>query len=322
MIAPVPEGVARPAWSVMIPTYRSDDLLAECLASVLAQAPGPEVMQIEVVDDASPDGDAAAVVAAVGDGRVAFHRQPANVGAPRNFTTCVERARGRWVHVLHADDLVLPGFYDRYDAAIEAAPSAGMVVGPSHVGGADGVPTHRTPPLPIRDGLLVDPVEALAIDRHVNFPAVVIDRAAHERLGGYDPGLVHANDWELWTRVAAAFPVAAVDEPLAVYRRHPASDTDLLLRTAVPISDLARAAAVIRPRLPSRAARRRLLDGPVAGGADLALRMAEAQVTQGERRRPLALAHWALRLRHDRSTVRRAAAVAAAVGRRSVREWS
>ena len=52
-IAPVPEGVHRPKWSVMIPTFNCANYLRQTLESVLAQDPGPEQMQIEVVDDCS-----------------------------------------------------------------------------------------------------------------------------------------------------------------------------------------------------------------------------------------------------------------------------
>ena len=51
LLPPVPAGEARPFWSVMIPTYNCAVYLRETLASVLAQDPGPDRMQIEVVDD-------------------------------------------------------------------------------------------------------------------------------------------------------------------------------------------------------------------------------------------------------------------------------
>ena len=50
-IPPLPDGESRPRWSVMIPTYNCAALLRQTLESVLAQDPGPEVMQIEVIDD-------------------------------------------------------------------------------------------------------------------------------------------------------------------------------------------------------------------------------------------------------------------------------
>jgi len=95
---------------VMIPAYECASYLRETLASVLAQDPGPELMQIEVVDDASTDAPEK-VVEELGGGRVAFHRQPRNVGHIANFNTCLERSRGQLVHLLHGDDCVREGFY-------------------------------------------------------------------------------------------------------------------------------------------------------------------------------------------------------------------
>ena len=45
-ILPVPEGEPRPTFSVMLPTFEPDQRLGLSLAAVLAQAPGPEAMQI------------------------------------------------------------------------------------------------------------------------------------------------------------------------------------------------------------------------------------------------------------------------------------
>src|SRR5215210_6047396 len=89
----VPVGVARPLWSVMIPSFNCADYLRESLRSVLAQDPGPEIMQIEVVDDCSTSDGPEAVVAEIGRGRVGFFRQPQNVGHARNFGTCLQRSR-------------------------------------------------------------------------------------------------------------------------------------------------------------------------------------------------------------------------------------
>ena len=57
LIAPLPPQADRPLWSVMIPAYNCTHFLPQAIESVLAQAPGPAHMQIEVVDDASTDAD-------------------------------------------------------------------------------------------------------------------------------------------------------------------------------------------------------------------------------------------------------------------------
>src|ERR1700733_9809658 len=110
-IAPVPKDVRRPVWSVMIPTFNCAGYLRQTLESVLAQDPGPHLMQIEVVDDASTDDNPHAVVQELGRGRVQFYRKARNEGAVQNFNTCIQRSLGHYVHILHGDDLVASGYY-------------------------------------------------------------------------------------------------------------------------------------------------------------------------------------------------------------------
>ena len=61
----------------------------------------------------------------MGGRRVAFYRQPANVGHVRNFNTCIRRARGQLVHLLHGDDAVRPGFYEAMQQPFEAQAEVG-----------------------------------------------------------------------------------------------------------------------------------------------------------------------------------------------------
>lgn len=124
-ILPVSQGLPRPLWSVMIPTYNCAEYLRETLKTVLAQDLGVEMMQIEVIDDHSTNDDPEAVVEELGKGRVQFYRQPQNVGYIKNFETCLQRSRGQLIHLLHGDDCVLPGFYHKMQALFEQYPKIG-----------------------------------------------------------------------------------------------------------------------------------------------------------------------------------------------------
>ncbi len=61
-VDPVSQETVRPFWSVMIPTFNCAAYLAQTLRSVLSQDPGPQEMQIEVIDDVSTRDDPEAVV--------------------------------------------------------------------------------------------------------------------------------------------------------------------------------------------------------------------------------------------------------------------
>ncbi len=255
-IVPVGSGIARPFWSVMIPCYNNDDLLARTLSSVLAQDPGPEAMQIEVVDDASRRGDPAAVVAAVGQGRVGFYRNPENLGAARNFTTCVRRSNGEWVHILHGDDVVLPGFYARYRERIEQCPDAVMVGAQTFHVDAEERYVGVTPPLDTVGGCVPNAAFVMATRHPLRCVSMVVLRRAYEKVGGFDPSLMHTNDWELMTRMAGVGAVAWLDAPLGLYRTHPGSDSRRLHQRTDYLDDCLRAVEIVTSRFPDEEQRR------------------------------------------------------------------
>jgi len=223
-IAPVPPGSARPLWSVMIPTFNCNPFLPATLESVLVQDPGPEAMQIEVVDDHSAD-DPAGIVASLGRGRVDYFRQRSNVGITKNFAACLNRSRGRLVHMLHGDDCVQPGFYAHMSGLFEANPSMGAGFCRSLYIDGNGRQLAVTAPEQGNSGLLPDALERLALEQRIMTPSMVVRREVYERLGGFDDRLPCSEDWEMWVRIAAHFPIGYEPATLAAYRMHADSNT-------------------------------------------------------------------------------------------------
>ena len=229
-ITPVRDGAPRPLWSVMIPTYNCARYLRGTLESVLAQDPGPDHMQIEVVDDSSQD-DPAAVVAEVGRDRVGFFRQPVNVGHTANFATCLQRSRGRLVHLLHGDDAVRDGFYQKMQKAFECQPEIGAAFC-RHIFMDEMGHWHSISPLEQgHSGLLANSLEHLATEQRIMTPSIVVRRDVYEQVGGFDRRLVCTEDWEMWIRIAAQHPIWYEVEPLALYRMHADSNTGRHLRS-------------------------------------------------------------------------------------------
>ena len=250
-IDPVPAGEHQPTWSVMIPTYNCAALLRETLNCVLAQAPGPERMQIEVVDDASTRDDPEAVVRELGAGRVAFYRHPKNVGATANFNACLARSRGKIVHVLHGDDLVLPGFYARMEDLLGRNPEAGSAICQYVTIDEGGVWTGMPGPKKRTAGIYADALPAIASSTWVQFASVVLKRSVVEAVGGFHPSLIHAADWDMWKRAALHRPVAYEPTVLACYRVFEGNDTSRLVATGANAQDIRRAIDLSACYLPS-----------------------------------------------------------------------
>src|SRR6266480_2749064 len=215
----------RPLWSVMIPTYNPPaDYLEETLLSVLKQDPGPDQMQIEVIDDCSMDNTASEVTRRIGVGRVTFHAEPQNLGLANAWNQCIERARGHWVHILHQDDIVLPGFYDRLRKGVEES-HAGAIFCRHAIANSNGhwiriSELHRE-----SAGLLDDWHAKITAQQVIQCAAIAVRRRVYEQLGGFLPHLHYVPDWEMWQRIASQFPFCFEPSILACYRLHPDSAT-------------------------------------------------------------------------------------------------
>lgn len=249
-IAPVPEGIQRPLWSVMIPTYNCARYLRHTLESVLEQDPGPEQMQIEVIDDCSTKDDPEAVVREIGNGRVAFYRKPHNAGAIANFNTCIERSRGTLVHILHGDDGVLPGFYATVARMAADHPECALYATRCFIADEEGHYTAVWGRLPELEAAPDNDVKRFLSCNPLLFPGVVVRRNFYEKQGGFLPQLVHTADWEMWARAVAKGRGMVNPRVLAMYRLFAANDTSRLMRTAENLADEERLYALLRGRHP------------------------------------------------------------------------
>ncbi|OUL31412.1 hypothetical protein BV375_12130 [Nostoc sp. 106C] len=230
-ISPVPEGIYRPFWSVIIPTYNCANYLAQTLESVLLQDPGPEYMQIEVVDDCSTKDDPEAVVKEIGKGRVSFYRQHQNVGAIRNFNTCIERSVGQFIHILHGDDFVAPDFYSSYAELLQAHPDATLIISPSTSIDEDNQHISTASPLPNVNGVIKDFAKIQAVANEIHTPTVVVPRKVYEQIGAFYLPLSHTADWEMWFRAGLYGKAVTLNKQMAYYRVHSKSDTSRLALT-------------------------------------------------------------------------------------------
>jgi glycosyltransferase involved in cell wall biosynthesis len=231
LISPVPTGIERPLWSVMIPTFNCAQFLRRTLESVLEQDPGPGQMHIEVVDDCSSADDPQAVVDQVGRGRVEYYRKPRNEGAVCNFNTCVERSRGHLVHILHGDDYIAPGFYSEFGATFERSQSCAAVFSrvfyvdeqDELMGLSDFVTSLKEPSTDPSDLIMENPIRT---------PAAVVRRSFYEQYGGFSPSLIHVADWEVWTRTIVRSGARMLNKPLAFYRLSSGMHTTRVHRNA------------------------------------------------------------------------------------------
>ncbi|MGO9956798.1 MAG: glycosyltransferase family 2 protein, partial [Solirubrobacteraceae bacterium] len=198
-----------PAVSAVIACFNYARWLPDSVASVLSQTLTD--LELLIVDDGSTD-DSLAVARrlATCDPRITVLAHP-NAGQPaipRN--RAIERARGRYVVSLDADDRLSPTALERCAAELDGDPRAGL----AYLQRQDfGSSCELHPHLDWR-------VEQL---KRANFlsSSAMFRRPAWEAAGGYSTNVRGYEDWDLWLGIAeAGFTGRRTLGALFYYRRH------------------------------------------------------------------------------------------------------
>jgi GT2 family glycosyltransferase len=247
--------------SIVIPTYNRATRLRACLESVCNGAQTGQ--EIVVVDDGSTD-ETPEIVKAFGPAVRYFRQQNAGPSAARNAG--VRAARGRYIAFLDSDDRLLPEPRQRVVQFLDRHPDVAVVFTDALVEDAAGgssrafrrpqletfwaLPHEATP-----EGLRVFDrasfLRAMILDRCYLVPSIsVIRRAAFETSGLFDERLIGYEEWDLFVRLAAAFPFAYLDEPAAVIEKHESNlsgDLEKMVVSGVRVLDKLLEGAVVLP---------------------------------------------------------------------------
>ncbi|AUB82424.1 glycosyltransferase [Candidatus Thiodictyon syntrophicum] len=204
-----------PRVTAIIPAHNGAAFIGHAIRSVLAQSyPDLEVL---VADDGSSD-DTAAIVAGFGPPVRLIQVRHGNTQATRN--AAIAASDSEFVGLLDQDDAWWPEKIERQLARMDADPALGLCYTDTRgVTPAGREIPERHNPLQVP----LDQTEALGRLLRVNIMAassVLLRRRVLEQVGTFDPAYHLAGDWDLWLRVAAETPIAAVPEVLIDYCWH------------------------------------------------------------------------------------------------------
>lgn len=234
----------------MIPAFNAAGTIAETVRSVLAQAVPEDAMQIVVVDNASTDNTVAVVeqIAKSAARRVDVHRNPTNLGLVGNWNAALRMSRGEWVHILHADDYLAPGFYDAVQRLIGGRPDIDVCLVRALIVDGRGEPERLARRLGnTGDELLIN---SLAYGNEFYAPGVVVRRSAYVRVGGFSPVFAYVPDWEMWLRLLQHGKAVYLNDALACYRETVGNATNRLSRTAEDLRELVDFRELLAVRVP------------------------------------------------------------------------
>jgi glycosyltransferase involved in cell wall biosynthesis len=198
--------------SVIIPAFNASQYIGESIESALRQT--HKQIEIIVVDDGSIDATAQ-VARDFGDKVHVISQDNAGCSAARN--TGAQFATGTYVAFLDADDLWEPNKLTAQLVAI--SPQDGFsYTERRNFGDLGALSELQSDSVKQHSGNVFR--ELLTEGNFVTTSSVLMPRAWFLELGGFNPQLTVAEDWELWLRSAKLRPVSFCSQPLVRYRVH------------------------------------------------------------------------------------------------------
>lgn len=222
-----------PVVSVIIPTYKHRDFVLQTLDSVFAQTFTD--YEVIVINDGSPDDTAEVLRPLAESGRIRYIEQE-NTGQSKARNRGISEAQGEFIALLDDDDLWPPDKLEWQVAALRAQPEVGLIGGRATLITAAGdrlYQTELTPEIVFEDSFAGCPFIS---------PGQTLIRAAVLRdVGGFNPDIWGADDWDLWLRIAKSSRSIMEDREALLYRKHDgnaSNDACRMLENCLRVVDL------------------------------------------------------------------------------------
>lgn len=197
-----------------MPVYNGERFLAEAIESILGQTFG--AFEFVIIDDGSTDASPAILADyASRDPRIRVITQ-ANAGIVAALNRGLAECRSPLVARMDADDVSEP---DRLAAQIHVLRGdSDLVV----LGTAIRLVAESGRPGPVIRGPACHHAIAETLQRGncIAHPTVIMRRDAVMAAGGYREEMRHAEDYDLWSRLATRHRLANLPQPLLRYRIH------------------------------------------------------------------------------------------------------
>lgn len=207
-----------PLITIGLPAYNRPELLRETLASLAAQDRATD-FEVVVCDDLGLP-ETREVVETCGLPHVRYYANPRRLGAVRNWNRCLEMATGRWVMILHEDDLLYPWYFSLVVPRLRHSLSAiAMKCAQGEL--PENLPTPAGPGRVRRYRSSCFLKSAMT-----PFPGVLFPRELALRLGGFDERWGPLADYDFWYRLSCHGEVETLSTVGAFYRVGPTQWTN------------------------------------------------------------------------------------------------
>ena len=218
-----------PLVSVCIPAYNSSVYIKRTMESVLEQ--NYKNIELVVIDDQSKD-NTVEIVESVKDPRVRLVKNEKNLGMTGNWNKCLAEARGDYIKLICADDVLYKDSIEKELGALLAHPEVTLVMSDTALIDENGKRTgcfKRYPKSGLLDGKKVAK-RALIFKSFFGAPCnTLFPRSSYEKAGGFDPKFPFILDFDMWIRMACLGKIFEIHEELNGFRVRNDSNTGNLI---------------------------------------------------------------------------------------------
>ena len=205
-----------PAISVIMSVHNGEEFLAEAVESILGQTFGN--FEFIIINDGSSDRSGEILEGfAKKDGRIKLIEQE-NLGLTKSLNKGLNRAKGKYIARMDADDIALPERFAQQTAYLDAHPECVALGSKILFIDPFGLPLWESKHELSHDG--IDAQLLTGSGSAISHPAVTIRGDALKAVGGYREHLDTAQDLDLFLRLAEYGKVANLGQILLKYRLH------------------------------------------------------------------------------------------------------
>ncbi len=203
--------------SIIVPSYNNEKYISECIESALVQTFTD--FELIIVEGGSKDNSLKIIQKyAEMDSRIRIIVHPDNLGVSKARNDGILASKGEFIAILDSDDVMLKTRIEELYSEISKDPNYGLAHSDVYVTDENGAIIGK---IIGREKYSKGNICGEVLKRrgcHIGYP--MFRKKCLIQVGLYDENLRGGEDYDLYTRMTQYFPIAYVQKPLILYRRH------------------------------------------------------------------------------------------------------
>ncbi|MCR5532191.1 MAG: glycosyltransferase [Lachnospiraceae bacterium] len=209
--------VESPDYTIFIPTYKRASTLKTTIESAINQE-CTENYEIVIInnDPEGVNGETRELIESFRDKRISYYVNEENIGLCGNWNRGVELSRGRYISMIHDDDMLSPWFLSSVVRAIRENENP-LVIGVSFFNfDSSHMPQFKAPE---QSGYRVVTKKSFFFGRYINIAGMTVKREFILQQGGYRDEYYPNEDSILIYQAVMSGKVINIEHELAGYRQ-------------------------------------------------------------------------------------------------------